>query len=338
MRRALPLMLALSAALLASCSLTLWDYSSVSSKRYALVYGVAQYIAPPLAVNANDPNLVFPSDDASSVAQMLSQEGYAVTSRWVTVSGEEYVNGSDTLTNISTSSAAAPTKQNIAADVNTLSTEVGQNDIVVFYFSGHGMQDNSAPANEYFVPSGGIFYSPSSNWYYGDTSTSVSQNEFVSMLSVLGTKRKVVILDTCNSGGFIGNSLEADSIPAESLGSSGSFSIQALAQALSNYFTFSTSTTGLSPYGQAMVLSAAGRDESCYESSFPYYHGVMTYYLLQAPQSGDLNHDGHVTVAEAFSLVKAGIETDWNSNSDVKSKGETYEPRVSGGPIDYVLW
>jgi len=338
MRGFLRLVPTLSALVLASCSLTLWDYSGMSSKRYALIYGVAQYVAPPLPAQANNPNLTYPAADASSVAQMLGQQGYAVMSRWVTADGEEYVNGVDTSTNILTSSAAAPTAQNIASDLDALSANVGPNDIVVFYFSGHGMQDNNTPQNEYIVPSGGVLYSPASNWYYGDTSSSINQSQLASLVSVLPTNRKVVILDTCNSGGFIGSSLEADSIPAASLGSSGSISIQALAQALSNYVTFSTSTTALSPYGQAMVLSAAGRDESCYESDFPYYHGVMTYYFLQAQQSGDLNHDGHVTVTEAFSLVKAGIETDWNSNSGVQASGETYEPRISGGPIDYVLW
>ena len=40
MRRSLSLVLAVSAALLASCSLTLFNYSDTGSKRYALVYGV----------------------------------------------------------------------------------------------------------------------------------------------------------------------------------------------------------------------------------------------------------------------------------------------------------
>ncbi|MGA2764688.1 MAG: caspase family protein [Spirochaetia bacterium] len=334
MRRSLSLVLAITAALLASCSLTLFNYSDAGSKRYALVYGVTEYIVPPTAAGANDPNLGFPASDAAAVAIMLKQENYIVSSRWVDAAGEEYVNGADTATNIATNTGASPNITNISNDITTLAGTVGPNDLVVFYFSGHGMQDSYNPPNEYFVPSGGVYYDSGTNYYYGNPAASVSQNQFASMLSVLNTKRKVVILDTCNSGGFIGNTLEADSIPTASSGSAGGVSPQTLAQALSNYVNFPSTTDGLSPYGGAMVLSAAGRDESCYEASSPYNHGVMTYYFLMAQQQGDLNRDGHVTVSEAFSLVKAGIDTGWNPGNP----GLAFEPRISGGPIDFVLW
>ena len=332
MRRILPLLLALSAALLGSCSLTLFDYSNIVSKHYALVYGVTIYDTNYTA--GVYPNLNYPGSDASAVAAMLTAEGYTVKSRWIDSAGYEWVNGQQgiLLKNDSTL-ANAPTKINVAADLASMASVVGPNDVFIFYFSGHGMQDTTqSPPVEYFVPEGAVQNGD------GVESLSVSDSEFGAMLTPVSSNRKVVVLDTCNSGGFIGNSLESDSIPAASLGSGGSISLQALAQALSNFLNFSASTTGLSPYAHTMVLSAAGRDESCYESSAPFYHGVMTYFLLQAPQSGDLNHDGHVTVAETFSLVKAGIETDWNSDGLVQAYGWTFEPRISGGPVDYVLW
>ena len=332
MRRSLSLVLAVTAALLVSCSLTLFNYSDAGSKRYALVYGVTMYVPSPILTATNNPNLLYPASDASSVALMLSQEGYLVTSRWVDNSGNEWVNG--TPSGSLGTSTAYPDIGNITGDISAVATLVKPGDTVVFYFSGHGMQDGSTPPNEYYVPSNAIYYDNTTNTYYGNPSASISQNQFASMLSVFNTKRKVVILDTCNSGGFIGNTLEADSIPFESGGSAGGVSPQTLAQALSNYMNFPSTTDGLSPYGGAMVLSAAGRDESCYEASSPYNHGVMTYYFLKAQQQGDLNHDGHVTVSEAFSLVKAGIDTGWNPGNP----GLAFEPRISGGPIDFVLW
>jgi hypothetical protein len=323
-RRLLPFLLALIVVALGSCSLTLWDYSNIVSKHFALVYGVAWY-------DSSGPNLSYPGGDASAVAAMLTAEGYAVTSRWVDASGNVFWD--DAPQGTVGTSTEAPTKSNIALDLAAMASKVGPNDMFVFYFSGHGMQVAGTPPVEYIVPEGAVVGG------YGFPASSISDIEMGTMLSPIATNRKAVILDTCNSGGFIGSSLEADAIPTASLGSSGSISIQALAEALSNFFNFSSSSSaGLSPYGGAMVLSAAGRDESCYEASAPYYHGVMTYYLLQAPQSGDLNHDGHVTVGEAFSLVKAGIQTDWNSNGSVQAAGETFEPRISGGPIDFVLW
>jgi hypothetical protein len=66
----------------------------------------------------------------------------------------------------------------------------------------------------------------------------------------------------------------------------------------------------------------------------------MSYFLLQGLQGSvaDLNHDGHVTVLEAFSYTKAGIDRNWNSDSGIIAAGEIFEPHVSGGPIDFVLF
>lgn len=337
MKKVFPWLVALGASLLASCSLTLFNYSNVSPGHYALVYGVTVYTS--LSGAGLYPNLNFPDADARGVAEMFTREGYTVYSRWVDGSGEEYVNGLDTGKNLSTTDPTGqflPSKANLQADLNTMQSIVRPNDVFIFYFSGHGMQVTSSPPVEYFVPEGAVQYL-NSQWV-GVPSLSVADYELGSMIGTLPTKRRVVILDTCNSGGFIGNSLEADSIPPASLGSAGGVSIPTLLAALANYLNFSSNASGLSPYGDGMVLSAAGRDESCYEASSPYNHGIMTYFLLQAPQSGDLNHDGHVTVAEAFSLAKAGVDTDWNGNSAVQTAGETFEPRISGGPIDFVLW
>jgi len=334
MRPLFCLFVSLSATVLGSCSLTLWNYSNIVSNHYALVYGVTKYVA---ALPAGEtPNLNFPGSDASSVFAMLKSEGYEVKGKWIDNAGNEYVDGNAAGSLSSdTNLVNAPTKSNLVADLDAMASQVGPNDVFLFYFSGHGTQDtSSSPPVEYFIPEGGVIWS--GGQAYMDESLSVSNFEFAAMLAPISTNRKVVILDSCNSGGFIGNSLEADSIPAASFGSPGGLSFQVLAQALQNYLSFPTATAGLSPYGGAMVLSAAGRDETCSEDlpGGPFLHGIMTYFLLQAPQSGDLNHDGKVTVAEVFSLVKAGIDTEFNPENPEAA----FEPRISGGPIDFVLW
>ena len=138
------------------------------------------------------------------------------------------------------------------------------------------------------------------------------------MLDVLPTTRRVVILDSCNSGGFIGDGLEADTVPAQLDGGSlwaGTVTPATIVAAIANYATFSTADSGgVSPYN-AMVIAAAGAEEFSYESSSAPYngHGVLTHFLLQAPASGDLNGDGVVTVLETFALSKAGIDQFWNA-------------------------
>jgi hypothetical protein len=178
---------------------------------------------------------------------------------------------------------------------------------------------------------------PSDNWYYGNPDTSIRDNELGTILGVLGTPRKVVILDTCNSGGFIGNRVEVDITPSTYTGGFPLVTPVTIAQAIANYASFPTSPNGISPYGGAMVLSAAGAGESCYEDP-GYGHGVLSYFLLQTAQSADLNHDGRVTVGEAFSLVKAGIDKNWNSDPSVIGAQWTFEPHISGGPVDFVLF
>ncbi len=311
---------------IAGCSF--FDYSSMVSKRYALVYGVSRYVTS--AAAGTTPNLSYPAIDAGSMATLLQGEGYLVTTRSVDYSGNVIVSTIDS----SFDQVAPPDKAAIQGDIQHLAPLVGPNDVVLLYFSGHGMQDTStSPSHEWFVPYGGV--DPST--FNGIESASVEDNELGSMLGVLGTPRKVVVLDTCNSGGFIGNSLEVDAMPPSTGSALQVVTPAVIAQAIANYITFQASPDGVSPYGGATVLSAAGADESSYETS-SLGHGVMTYYLLQTPQTGDLNTDGHVTVLEAFSVVKAGIDANWNANSSVRTSGMQFEPHVSGGPVDFVIF
>ena len=319
--------------LLAGCSL--FDYSAIVPKKFALVYGVAMYVA---ADGTSSPNLMYPAADAQAVAKMLADNGYTVTSRWVDETGQISVDGSPMAGQVISDTAIndnAPTRATIQDDIAALKSQVGRNDVVVFYFSGHGMADGK---HEWFIPYGGV--NPVTRG--GDAAMSIADDEFADMLAVLGTPRKVVVLDTCNSGGFIGNQLEVDIVPSSSSSGLRIVTPETIAQAVQNYVTFAASPDGVSPYGQAMVLSAAGAAESCYETTKlggkTIAHGVMTYYFLQAAGSGDLNNDGSTTALEAFSLVKVGIDSNWNSDPDVKAAGETFEPHVSGGPIDFVLF
>ena len=149
--------------LVGSCSL--FDYSSIVSKKYALVYGVTRYTMGVSAVTS--PNLSYPDADAQSMAALLSSAGYTIEkARWIESSGNVYyldpthttkqASGSIgtpttsddgvTVTDPALTSADAPTKANILADMKALSTVVGQNDVVVVYFSGHGTQ------NPYTIP------------------------------------------------------------------------------------------------------------------------------------------------------------------------------------------
>jgi len=317
----------LGAALAVSCSL--FDYSSVVTRRYAVVYGVTVY-APALPAGTY-PNLSYPASDAEEFAAMLAAEGYTVKSRWVDADGDLWVDGSN-LGAVETHAGEAPSEAVLQSDLASLSATIGPDDQFVFYFSGHGMQ-NYAGTHEFFVPYGGIIKIGSD--YYGNEATSVRDDEMGGYLTAsIHTRRRVVILDTCNSGGLIGNTLEVDVTPdTTSVFFEPHLSLSTIAEAIAAYATFTTSSsTGVSPY-EAQVLSAAGAGESSYDDD-GHAQGAMTWYVLKTAALGDLNGDGAVTVLEAFSLVKAGIEENWN----VEYPGAAFTPHVSGGPVDFVLF
>jgi hypothetical protein len=337
--------LAMLLSLLAGCRL--FDYSSLAPKRFALVYGVTAYISPsdPNLTASNSPNLQYPDADAIAVATTLRSKDYSVVLRYVDATGKEWLQepGQSNAANVGNlatdpSGTNGPSKANIPLDIaKYYSSAVGPNDLFLFYFSGHGGQDTSTgPAREYVIPEGAVQWDNYSKSYVFFPNPSVRDDELGTYLDVLQTDRKVVVLDTCNSGGFIGNRLESDALPPSYTGTAG-ITAAVVAAAIANYSSFPVSQTGTSPYN-ATVISAAGRDEFSYESGSPFFHGIMTYYFLETAASGDLNHDGSVTVNEAYSLIKAGIDQQWNADAGVIQDQETFSPHISGGPIDFVLF
>jgi len=274
--------------------------------KYAIVYGVADYEG-----TAND--LQYPDDDALAMAAMLTDQGYQVIQRL----------------------DAAATRGNLeTVDVPAVAAAAKEDDLFVFYFSGHGGFGGSGPE-----PAGS---DPVTEWIFlcgslSDSSQTFSDDQLLAAFSPIRARKKVIILDSCNSGGFIGNGLEADGIP-QSLYEPGDSLGERISRALNLYANFDGSSADIPPW-EAIVLSASGELESSYESPplIPqYYHGVFTYYLLQADSQGDGNGDGYVTVTEAFDYARRMINRDWNRVNGIY--GAAFSPHVSGGPVDYVLF
>jgi hypothetical protein len=325
----------------AASSCSLFDYSHVVTRRSALVYGISAYVWP-LAANTNpdyNPNLSYPHLDAKDMAALLERQGYTVRSRWVDELGFVWVDGVKG-SRLDMDDSEAPSKSVIESDLASLTDSMGSDDQFLFYFSGHGMQYESA---EYIATLQDVWTSSvyDGETCYGLADVAVSAAAFIkdaemgALLSTyIPTARKIVILDTCNSGGFIGDGLEVDITPGTTDPKIISLAtVNTLAQAIRNYASLSsTSQGGVSPYNAA-VLSAAGADENSYDDS-GLAHGAMTYYLLQTQAEADLNGDGSVTVREAFSYVKAAVEENWNKDFPYYA----FTPHVSGGPVDFVLY
>jgi hypothetical protein len=229
------------------------------------------------------------------------------------------------------------TKANLDIDIGLVALDAKEEDLFVFYFSGHGTYYLTGPE-----PAGGdnlteyILLRDS----IGDPDLTYSDDELVDAFAPILARRKVIILDSCFSGGYIGNELEADGEPSALVEGSASFA-ELAAEAIRLYANFDESTADIPPW-EAIVLSAAGEREFSYESPNKLgegptlYHGVFTYYLLEAEREADANRDGWVTVTEAFAYTQKMIYRDWNYGYGFPSA--VFSPHVSGGPVDYVLF
>lgn len=293
-------------AALAGCAV---DYPQ--PRRFAIVFGINTY--------ENGQDLAYPVADATSVGAMLIANGFASA-------------------DVKVMTEAAATKANLVAELASLASLMGPNDLFLFYYSGHGTTLAYEGADhEWILPRGSINASGQLI-----VSGAIIDTELGGMLDVLPTNRRVVILDSCNSGGFIGDGIEADLVPAElyrHTADAGRITLATIGKAIQNYAAFSSADAagagGISPY-KALVFAASGAEEFSWEAGAPYNHGIMTHFLLQSPASGDLNGDGVVTVLETFALVKAGIDETWNwVNAGTDA---VFSPHVSGGPIDLVLF
>ncbi len=302
-----------------------------AQNKYAVVYGISKYIDS--QEEGETPNLTYTDDDAIEVAKTLGEKGFNVILR--------------------TNQEA--TRVNLESDIKSLNTKLTANDIFLFYYSGHGTQYNPSTPNpepegrddaaEYILLYGSIYlfdnkiYFDSSKTYYDDT--------LANLLNTIETEKRIVILDACNSGGFIGDGLEYDLTRQDyNLQKPSSLSdlffmstretIPIRLSAIDMYNSFySKSPADITPYN-ALVISAAGEQEYSWESS-TFGHGVMTFFLLKSmkTQYTDLNNDGYITTMEIFFYTKAQIDEYWNASSP---EDAFFSPHISGGPIDFVLF
>jgi len=202
----------------------------------------------------------------------------------------------------------------------------------LFYYSGHGSIDNLDEA--YIVPSD----------FHGQTYDSmISSSEFSDWLDSVTATNKLVILDSCYSGGFVDPGDSVDSIIDSSISRS---------SALDMFFRFgellaqNAAAASSDPSTAPLVISAAGWAEESLEDYPPGHplnqgidHGYFTFYFLQSAETnwlgtmkGDSDYDGVLSCIEAYSYAKRKLESDPSI-----SAGEKFIPHISGGLRDFAL-
>jgi uncharacterized caspase-like protein len=302
--------LALLAALvtlasLAGCSLEL-DYD-----KYAIVYAVSDY-----QDKATDlPTTEF---DANEFTDLLEDEqGFQVITR---------------ITNDGNPDPNDATDEHLEQDFDTVAAMVSEDDLFVFYFSGHGSFTFSGSPEKTENSSGSDSADECIVLVNFDSTDLVcyTDDQLATQLAKIDCVKKVVIIDACFSGGLIGNELEVDMIPPSLADDSDAGVLEELSYAISLYANFDGSTSDITPEN-ALVIAACGEAESSYE--WPEKNnGVMTYFLLESAVYGDSNNDGYITVLEAYDYIRDSINSSRNPSSI------PFAPHVSGGPVDYILF
>ena len=190
------------------------------------------------------------------------------------------------------------TKEAIIDGISSTFSVADDNDISYFYFSGHGA--------EYL----GTYYLCPTNILLTSYDNDISVNELETALSAIpGTK--VVIFDSCFSGGFIGKGKEEKIISRENLTSFNDEIINVFSQAQSK---------GALTTNQYKVLTACHSSQTCLEAlvhpvdlnPFGYFSAALCegcgYNTYNHPYLADNDENNKVSLQEAYLYVESTLE------------------------------
>ncbi|MFZ2349580.1 MAG: PKD domain-containing protein [Candidatus Bipolaricaulis anaerobius] len=192
----------------------------------------------------------------------------------------------------------------VRASLDWLRRRADPDDLVIFYFAGHGYQgtdldpvDEEDKVDEYFV-----LYDTKRD---AIEATALRDDEFGQFLDRLLSQHVLVVFDSCHAGGGErgDRGLPRGARPVgETLDIWGDFNLEG-----------------------KLVLAAAKEDQLSYENA-ELGQGVFTHFLLQGLEGqADENSDGKVTVQELYGYVATEVPR------YVREKvGEVQEPQLTG--------
>ena len=263
----------------------------------ALCVGVGDYIS------GNDNDLNAPPYDVDRIRQILQQCKFGTPNT--------------TFSNINYLKDWQATKSNILQSISSTLSGADSNDISYFYFSGHGSRLENVS-----------YICPADITSYIDSAISIDELESA-LSSIPGTK--VVIIDSCYSGGFIGKGMEEKQIPKEELES---FNYEVI-----NIFS-QTEYKGLLTTNEYKVLTSCHYYQQCMELSpvtpgdfDPFgvftmavcagcgYHGIYP---------ADTNLNTKVSLQEAYLYVK-----DWVFYYGIDQDVQVYPNSSTFSIIEY---
>jgi uncharacterized caspase-like protein len=233
--------------------------------KWALVIGISQFI------DKGIPSLNFSTQDADAFAAELKDPEIG---RFPAENVREITN-------------AEATTKNIKEQLNWIARSAQPNDLVVIYVATHGSPRSldSVSGVNYLITYDTEMYDGGN---FDEDAMYGSALPMVELADAVATRMKalrtLVVLDTCYSGGSIGNQVTAN----------GKATVMA-----------APSRTMLEQMGQGtgrIVLAASQSDEESLESK-KLGHGYFTYYLLEALKSGK----GNTPMSQVYAEVSKNV-------------------------------
>ena len=217
----------------------------VNSKVYAVIIGISHYTGLQ--------SLKYTDDDAYRMYGFLkSPEGGAVPDEQISL----LIDGN-------------ATKKNVIKALEKTFEEAGKNDMVMVYYSGHGLPDAILPSN------------------YDGSANKIYYKEIYSIIENSEAKQKLCIIDACHSGGMLGIKGVNDKMPTTA----------------QIYYENLNGKEG----GTAIVTSSKTEEVSIENTGLR--QGIFSYFWIKALKGmADNNDNKVVTISEAFSYVQSNVK------------------------------
>ncbi len=224
--------------------------ASKNVKIFAVIVGVGRYTSMP--------SLRFTDDDAYRVYSFLkSPEGGALPDEQIAVLVDENA-----------------TRENILRTMRQYFLKADANDVVLFFFSGHGLEGCFLPVD------------------FDGFNNKLRHEEVKQVLLQSKAKHKLCIADACHSGTL-----------SYGLAAKGPAPVS-----LNKYYQAFEESSG----GIALLMSSKGEELSLEDHGLR--QGVFTYYLLRGMKgAANANGDNLVTIRELYSYVQAKVR-EYTSN------------------------
>ncbi|MEO6405368.1 MAG: caspase family protein, partial [Ferruginibacter sp.] len=259
--------------------------NNISKPRvYAVVVGISSYENPGI------PQLSFAHKDAQVFANYLSSKS----------------GGSVPLDQIRMLLNEQATYAAIYDALNWLLENVKENDLVYFYFSGHGDMENNTIYKLGFL----LSYNSPRNNYINSAVRIEDLNNIANTLSVKAKAKVILITDACHSGKLAGSDFRGNSLVGEQLVAMKKQEIR--------------------------MTSCEPEQLSAEDVGWGGGRGVFSYYLIKGLQGrADKGHDGVVTVSE----IKSYLDSVMSGDVLLAQKEMKQTPGITGNinfPIAFV--